>query len=83
MLPASPLPWVNSTLLISCGKSFGRRFPKSRIKALNNLAGGTGEVNSSLKAKTPMIYSLVRERESLVLLAGSFFNFELAHKWRW
>jgi hypothetical protein len=50
---------------------------------LNNLAGGTGEVNSSLKAKTPMIYSLVRERESLVLLAGSFFNFELAHKWRW
>lgn len=58
MLPAPPSPWTTSTLFMNWGKSLGIKFFESKIKALNNLAGAIGHVNSCLKLVTPMVYGL-------------------------
>lgn len=54
MLPASPVPWMNSMLLIACGMRLGIKLWESRIEALKILCGEMGEVYSSLKMATPM-----------------------------
>ena len=55
MVPGPPFPSRISQLLMACGAIFVMRLSPSRIKALNKRAGGTVELCSYSKVKTPMI----------------------------